>query len=840
MKFTTTAGTRWVVLAAIVVALGLARVGAAGSPPTVNDNDVVTLRGDVPPLARPEFDVGPSATSLPMERMILALRPSPAAQAALERLLADQQDPASPDYHRWLTPEEFGSRFGPTADELAAVTGWLVAHGFVVEEVAKGRLWINVTGTVGDVEQAFHTSIHDYVVDGELHHANSTDPEIPRALAPFVAGPVSLNDFRRQGMSRVIGSLVPNPTTPEFTSGSSHYLAPADFATIYNVAPLYGNGIDGTGQAIAIVGRTDIALADVQYFRTLFGLPANDPQFIVNGADPGDLGGGEETEADLDVEWSGAVAPYATIKFVISKSTATTDGVDLSAQYIVDHTLAPVMSTSFGLCEADLGSSGNTFYSNLWAQAAALGITSFVASGDSGAAGCDPGSSATGTVQAVSGLCSTPSNVCVGGTQFMDTSSPSTYWSSSNDPTTHASAISYIPEQAWNESGNVSGGSGLWATGGGVSSLYGKPAWQVAPGVPSDNARDVPDVSLTAAGHDGYLIVQGHTAVKQGVYIVSGTSASSPSFAGIMALVVQQTGASQGNANVRFYQLGNVQYSGGAAVFHDSTTGNNTVPGVTGFSCTTGYDLATGLGSIDASALVNGWSVPCVAPGSFALVSPTNGQSLTGTTQVTLQWGAAAGATSYDVYFGTSASPPLVQTGVSGTSFDVTVSAGQTYFWQVVARVSCNAAYTSTAGPWSFAVQSAGPVGADFYTVAPCRVVDTRASQGFTGAFGPPALVGGVSRSFPIPSTTTCAGISATAVAYSLNVTVVAPANPYPGQYITLYPTGGSLPVVSTLNFNGGEIAANAAIVPAGTSGSIDVWCTAGVNLVIDINGYFQ
>jgi pseudomonalisin len=836
MRIATTVPTRRAVLAALALALGLAPVAPAAPPPAVNDNDVVRLPGNVNPNAKPEFDVGGSDTSLPMEHLILALRPQPGAQAALERLLADQQDPASPDHHRWLTPEEFGTRFGPTTADLAVLTSWLTAHGFVVDEVARGRLWVNVTGTVADVERAFHTQIHDYLVGGELHHANASDPEIPRALAAFVAGPVSLNDFRRQSMSRVIGAFAPNPVGPEFTSGSSHYLAPADFATVYDVSPLYTAGIDGTGQAIAIVGRTDIALGDVQYFRTLFGLPANDPQFVHNGTDPGDLGGGEETEGDLDVEWSGAVAPHATIKFVISQSTMTTDGVDLSAQYIVDNATAPVMSTSFGLCESSLGSAENTFYSDLWAQAAAEGITSLVSSGDSGAAGCDSPSSNSGTVQAVSGLSSTPSNVCVGGTQFMDTSNPAAYWSATNDPTTQGSALSYIPEQAWNESGSVAGGSGLWASGGGVSSIYAKPSWQVAPGVPDDNARDVPDVALTAAGHDGYLVVQGHTSRRQGLIVVGGTSASSPSFAGIMALIVQKTGSSQGNANVRLYQLGNVQYTGGAAVFHDTVTGDNTVPGVTGFACGTGYDLATGLGSVDANALADAWTTPCTAPGSFALVSPTNGQSLASATQATLQWGASAGATSYDVYLGTSASPPLLQSGVTGTSLVAAVSAGQTYFWKVVARVSCNVADTATAGPWSFSVQSAGPVGAGFYPVAPCRVVDTR------NLTDPAAVKRGTfadneTRAYTLSQSTDCPGLPTDAAAWSLNIQFRPSTQ---AAFLTAFPDGVSRPAVSTLVGFPPRWRVNNAIVSAGSAGTFDVYCQFAGNVVIDVNGYFK
>ena len=262
-------------------------------------------------------------------------------------------------------------------------------HGFKpmalkVEEVTAGRASIIFSGTAAQVEEAFRTEIHTYNVRGEAHHANAKDPEIPSALAGVVGGVVSLHDFRSDAMH----GLARKPS-PEFSSGGSYYLAPADFATIYDLVPLYQQSINGSGQSIAIVGRSNIKLADVRQFRTNFGLPANDPQIIVNGTDPGVFSSGEETEADLDVEWSGAVAKNAAIKFVVSKSTNSSDGVDLSAQYIVNHNLAPVMSTSFGLCEASLGTAGNSFLNSLWQQAAAEGITVLVSSGDNGAAGCD-------------------------------------------------------------------------------------------------------------------------------------------------------------------------------------------------------------------------------------------------------------------------------------------------------------------------------------------------------------------------------------------------------------------------------------------------------------------
>jgi pseudomonalisin len=575
----------------------------------IDDEQRVTLSGNRHPLAVAQYDAGQVAPDYRMERMLLTLLPDAMQQESLSQFVEAQYSPESPYYHQWLTPEQFAERFGVSEADTAQIVGWLEAHGLEVEEVTAGRRSIIFSGTAAQVQAAFRTQIHTYNIGGQLHHANAKEPEIPAALMQVVGGVVSLHDFHSEPMHAFA-----KKASPEFTSGGAHYLTPADFATIYNLGPLYQQSINGSGQSVAIVGRSNIKLADVRQFRTTFGLPANDPQIIVNGTDPGIFSAGEETEADLDVEWSGAVAKNSTIKFVVSKSTNSSDGVDLSAQYIVNHNLAPVMSTSFGLCEKWLGTSGNSFLNGLWQQAAAQGITVFVSSGDNGAAGCDSASASSATNgRGVNGLCSTPYNVCVGGTEFIDNSNPSLYWSSSNTAGTQASALSYIPEVVWNESGP---GAGLWSSGGGVSTLYAKPAWQSGTGVPADGKRDVPDMALTSAGHDGYLIYQ-----EGQLYVVGGTSAASPSFAGVMALVDQGTAARQGNANTTFYPLAGKQRAGGASVFHDITSGNNSVPGQTGFNATAGYDQATGLGSVDVLLLVSHWSDASFVPAFQAALS---------------------------------------------------------------------------------------------------------------------------------------------------------------------------------------------------------------------------
>jgi subtilase family serine protease len=429
----------------------------------VDESQLTVLKGNTHPLARPQFDAGAAPGSLPMQRMLLVLKRSPEQESALRKLIDDQQDKASPDYHKWLTPEGFGKQYGPSDSDVQSVTAWLQSHGFQVASTSKGRTVIEFSGTASQVTEAFHAAIHKYVVNGEEHWANASDPSIPAALAPAVRGVLTLHNFPRHPHSTVLGTPVrstPRGTGPlplfTFTppKQATYYgLGPTDFATIYNVLPLWNAGIDGTGQTIAIVGETNIHLSDIEAFRSLFGLPAKDPTIILNGPDPGVAG--DEPEAVLDVSWSGAVAKNATIDLVVSASTETALGVDLSALYIVDNNVAPVMSESYGECEAVLGNSGNAFYNALWQQAAAQGITVLISAGDSGSAVCDDFNSEAAASKglAVSGFASTPYNVAVGGTDFDQTAATApTYWNATNNATTGASAKSYIPETTWNDS----------------------------------------------------------------------------------------------------------------------------------------------------------------------------------------------------------------------------------------------------------------------------------------------------------------------------------------------------------------------------------------------------
>jgi pseudomonalisin len=599
----------------------------------VDDGDRVVLPGNVHRLAISANRIGRSSANLPMEQIILVLKRRPGGDEELDKLISNQHDPTSPLFHQWLSPEEFGRRFGISDSDLDSIIEWLQSYGFRIDEVAPGRGSINFSGNAGQVERAFQTEINDYELEGKIHHGNGKGLTIPRALADVVHGVFSLHDFpNRSAIGRAFDQKK-DQVVPDFIVGQGvRAMVPGDFATIYNVKPLYNNGIDGAGLTIAVASQSNININDVRKFRSTFGLPARDPVItVVNKNDPGVTDA--EFETDLDVEWSGAVAKNATINLVVTKSTIATYGYVLSSQYIVTNKVAPIVSLSFGECEnteaieaapPPIAGSRPQFFYGLWSQAVAQGLTVVAASADSGAAGCDGQNDTVGTHGlGVITECSTPYNVCVGGTEFNDTSNPGQYWSSkpNNDQST---AVSYIPEVAWNESG-ANGGTGLHATGGGKS-VWPKPSWQVPPFVPADGFRDVPDVALNAAQHDGYVVIYGGITIlwstqNQQTTLTGGNSAAAPSFAGLMALVEQKNGQWQGNANMVLYPMGQSQYGFGfPQVFHDITTGNNSVPGVPGYTAKVGYDQVTGLGSVDANALVNDWGAPAI---SIFTVSPS-------------------------------------------------------------------------------------------------------------------------------------------------------------------------------------------------------------------------
>ena len=548
------------------------------------ENSRVVLNGNVNAHAIAVNDRGAVEASRFISHVKLVAAQTAEQAAALEQLLEEQRDPASANYHNWLTPEEYGERFGLSAGDIGTLTSWLQSQGFAVEQGARARNWIAFSGSAGQIAAAFHTEIHRYEVDGETHFANASAPSIPAAFAGVVGELRGLDDFRPKPPRTTI------KTYPAFNSANgSHYLAPDDLATIYDIAPLFHAGFTGAGQTLVIAGQTDISISDIRGFRTEFNLPASDPQLVLYGPDPG-VSPDDQIEADLDLEWSGAVARNAKIVYVYSQN------VFESVQYAIDQNIAPVISVSYGGCEAGSPAS----YRTMAQQANAQGITWMNASGDSGAAGCDWGAQVATHGPSVIFPADIPEVTAVGGTEFNEGNS--SMWSAQNGPN-YGSALSYIPEKAWNDTAL---GGGIGASGGGASALFAKPWWQTGPGVPADQARDVPDVALSASGdHDAYVIF-----ASGGLMGVGGTSAATPSFAGIVTLINQyvvakgsQPKPGLGNINPNLYGL--AQNTTG--VFHDITAGDNIVPcaagspgctgGSFGYKAGPGYDLVTGLGS---------------------------------------------------------------------------------------------------------------------------------------------------------------------------------------------------------------------------------------------------
>jgi hypothetical protein len=710
---------------------------------TVNESDRVVLSGNTHPLATRAADRGAVSPDMPADRMLLLLKRSPESESTLRSTIEALHNRNSPSFHKWLTPAQFGTQFGVADSDIATVTAWLQSHGFKVQGATAGRTAIEFSGTAGQIQQAFHTSIHSYQVQGEMHHANSTDPQIPAALAPVVAGISTLNDFHPRSMAkkgpRGIYDLKSKKARPELTatgsSGDFLYVGPADAATIYN-SPIRalnpaatGNTVDGTGATIAIIGDSNISVDQNANYRKLFGLAAKAPTVIVDGGvDPGE--NGDAVEAYLDTEVANGIAPGAKLYFYTAADSAVNYGLDLAALRAVNDNLADVLSVSFGLCEGALYTQGNQFYESIWEQAAAQGISVTVSTGDAGSAGCDDENTQTLATYGlqVNGLASTPFNIAVGGTDFAALAGPDgfgrdfgNYVSSNNDPKTLRSAKTYIPEVPWNDSinnfppGPISGtepfpdpNANIIAAGGGKSNCsvggltgsgslactsgYAKPSWQSPPLTPNDHARDLPDVSLFAANglyyaawgictdqdqldngqsiHDCTPGSDGLPADEFYISGVGGTSASAPAFAGILALVRQSTGERQGQADYVLYNLARTA----PGSFHDVVTGNNSVPCqagtpdcaknaagayyLTGYDAGTGFDLATGLGSLDASALIANWASAGLAATTTTLdVNPASFQHGTPVV-VGATVTSAAGIPTGDVALTASANPP--------------------------------------------------------------------------------------------------------------------------------------------------------------------------------------
>jgi subtilase family serine protease len=696
---------------AFLLTLGVSLSAFSQARPTnriaqaIDDRETVVLHGNVRPLLEAATDQGRMDGGTPLTISIV-FKKTAAQEAALEKLLAEQQNPSSPNYHKWLTPQQFADRFGMSADDIATVTNWLQSQGFKVERVANSRTQVWFSGPVSKIETAFRTEMHNYETKGEPHFANATELSVPATMGDVVLGFHNTDDFRPRARAKV-RRVAGDQLTPHFTSSVSgnHFVIPGDAATIYDFDGLYTNGFDGNGQQLVVVGQTQINTSDLDAFRSASSLPprtsSNFTQVLVPSSGTSTVVTGDLGEASLDLEWSAAIAKGATQIFVYVGNASNFSVFD-ALQYAVDQNLAPVISISYGNCEQSLGSS-NVQTVQTWAQQAnTQGQTITAASGDFGAADCDANSNlpATGGI-AVDVPAASPNVTGVGGTEFNGDGSavpgngcaPATqYWASSCSTTSGASALSYIPEMAWNDTVAT---SSLSASGGGVSTIFSKPSWQTGTGVPNDGKRDVPDVSLNASpNHDGYLLcsagscVTGFRDSTGALNAAGGTSFGAPIFAGFVTVwneAVASTG--QGNVNEKLYPL----HASHPSAFHDITTGSNQVPCGSGtpncptsgtlqygYTAGAGYDLVTGLGTIDGNILVTNSSGYVTTP-DFVLSKnapstiSTAGQSGTSTVTVSGYLGYSGTVTltctpPVSVFITCSVSPSSITLGSSTAS----------------------------------------------------------------------------------------------------------------------------------------------------------------------------
>ena len=599
--------------------------------------DATALAGSRPPLARLATDAGALPSGTAMKGLTLVFTRSAAQEADLASLLAAQQDPTSPQYHQWLTPDNFAARFGVAASDLAATEAWLQGQGFSVDGVNRGRNAITFSGTAGTVGTAFRTEFHQYKLSGETHFAPATDLSLPASLSGIVSAVLHTSDFRPKPHFR---SAVAPQAAPAFTSSQkqTHFLTPKDVAMMYNITAEYNTGYTGVGQSIAVMGQSYVQTADIAAFRSAAGLPAATPTLVlVPGTGVAGISSGDETESDLDLEYSGGMAPGATVSLVYVGNSPSYSAFD-ALDYAITENIAPVLSISYGGCEPLNSASQLQAYSAMYAQAAAQGQSIFASAGDDGSEDCfgTPGvSTATADQLAVDFPGSSPYVTSVGGTQMASgttAAGSTTYWGAASSSDNISSLLSYVPEIVWNETSTA---QGILAGGGGASIDFPRPSYQAGvPGIPAGTMRLVPDVSLQASiANPGYLYCSSDLDSLEGadltasctsgfrdssgkyLLVAGGTSFAAPIMAGMTALLNQiKHSTGQGLFNTQLYALASNSTTY-ASAFHDITIGTNACPIASVcpaqqallYPAGAGYDEATGLGSVNFANLVTAW-----------------------------------------------------------------------------------------------------------------------------------------------------------------------------------------------------------------------------------------
>ncbi len=661
----------------------------------INSSEQVELAGTATHRPSTSTVIGHLPGNTPLTRMGLVLAPSAAQQADLEKLLTDQLNPSSASFHKWLTPAQFGARFGVSDADLAKIEGWLTSQGFDIVSVPASRNTIFFSGSAATVESAFGVSMQQYRRDGQEFFENSSNIKVPAALSNVVRGVTSLSSYRLT--TNLVRRPKPSvkPGTPQYSdTAGNHSLVPWDFRQIYGLNTLVNAGY--TGQVkIAVVGQSAVNTAQIGYFQQLTGQTATTPTLVlVPNSGTSTAVYGDEGESEIDIEYAGGTASGANIQFVYT-GNGSNNGVFDSVIYAVTQDLAPIITMSYGGCETDYTTYASQTFEPYLQQANAQGQTVLVSAGDEDAATCDVVDSSTGVATiasegaTVSYPASSPYVTAVGGTRFSEGSG--TYWNTTNN-SFGGSATGYIPEIVWNETNDpynvLHNNTDIVGTGGGASALFGKPSWQTGTGVPNDGARDLPDVAFSAAVFndpyqycsaetpDGVSQPEACTVSSFSDLQVGGTSLSAPNFAAMLAIIEQKNASGGlGNINIPLYSI-----AGGASassVFNDVTIGNNIVPcivgttdctsGTLGYVAGVGYDQTTGWGSVNGAALATALAAqvptPPVAP---SLTVSANPAAPVINTAVTLTATVASGSSS------------VVPTGSVQFTIDGTVAGTQT------------------------------------------------------------------------------------------------------------------------------------------------------------------
>jgi hypothetical protein len=662
---------RWACGLLVACATIASSAGAQSAPrirAAIEDSVSSQLPKSLHPLAQARFDAGRMSADTKLDGATLIFNRTSAQEADLKSLIAAQQNPASPLYHQWLTPDKFAARFGMADSDLEKVENWLQQQGFAIDSVARSKNAIHFSGTARQVEQAFSTEMHYYKVNGTQHFAPSTALSVPSAIAPTVEAVKNLDSFRPQ--SHAI-SMKNARVKPSLTQASTGYVffAPGDIATAYDINPLTQSSITGSGQSITVVGQSAIVTSDLEAFQNAAGLAVKDPsQYLVPNSGTSATSAGDESESDLDLEWSNALAPGATINFVYTGNSQNYSAFD-SLQYAVDQMIGTIISSSYGTCEVALD--GTTLETTL-EQGTSQGQTIVAAAGDDGSTDCYGITNLTTAqqeAQAVDYPASSPYVTGLGGTEISQANAiyltpGDGYWEATTGSSDIVNSLEkYAPEVVWNDdTPNCGQTNCLSATGGGTSTLFTKPSWQAGvSGIPADGKRDVPDLALYGSpNYPGFVLCTSDTSfwssgqaascnsgfedsTSGDITAAGGTSFDAPIFAGILALINQKQGytTGQGLVNPILYTLA-ADSATYASAFHDITSGNNDCDAgsldcgssTAGFSAGTGYDQVSGLGSLDVNNLATAWPVSSTSPTLVATTTTITASSSTVNTGV--------------------------------------------------------------------------------------------------------------------------------------------------------------------------------------------------------------